>query len=147
MKHLFLLCFLCGSAFIQTDLWAAGKPMLANQSVAIELSQVHPQVLNRQVIKKQQRLERRVHFIQRIMAGSGENKVIGGALLALFLGGLGIHRVYLGGSGLLILGYIVTLGGIFGLLPLIDFIRIVSGGIDHYMGNDALFAAFQGMNS
>ena len=41
-------------------------------------------------------------------------------LLCFFLGGLGIHRFYLGQIGYGIL-YIFTLGGFFGLLPLIDF--------------------------
>lgn len=48
------------------------------------------------------------------------------ALLAFFLGVLGIHRFYVGkiGTGVLI---IVTLGGFFGLWPLIDFIVILVG--------------------
>lgn len=126
-------------------LQAAGKSMIVNQTGGLEVTQVRPQTLTPQNIKLHKRMERRVHAIQRMLEG-GENKVIGAALLAVFLGCLGIHRVYLGGSWLLILGYIITFGGIFGLLPLIDFIRIVAGGIDHYMGNNALFAAFQGMN-
>lgn len=47
-------------------------------------------------------------------------------LLCFFLGFLGIHRFYVGkvGTGILI---IVTLGGFFGLWPLIDFIMIAAG--------------------
>lgn len=146
MKNVFLLAVVIGTCLFSSSVWAAGKPMLTQSSVVINLSQVQSQPLNRKAVKIQQRLERRMHFMQRILGNSGENKVLGAALLALFLGGLGIHRVYLGGSGLLILGYIVTIGGLFGILPLIDFVRIITGGIDHYQGNNALFAAFQGMN-
>lgn len=146
MKNVFLLAVVIGTCLFSSSVWATGKPMLTQSSVVINLSQVQSQPLNRKAVKIQQRLERRMHFMQRILGNSGENKVLGAALLALFLGGLGIHRVYLGGSGLLILGYIVTIGGLFGILPLIDFVRIITGGIDHYQGNNALFAAFQGMN-
>lgn len=146
MKKVFLLVVVISACMFSSSLWAAGKPMLTQSAVVIEISQVQPQTLNRKAVKMQQRLERRMLVMQRILGNSGENKVLGAALLALFLGGLGIHRVYLGGSGLLILGYIVTFGGLFGILPIIDFVRIISGGIDHYQGNNALFAAFQGMN-
>jgi TM2 domain-containing membrane protein YozV len=48
------------------------------------------------------------------------------ALLVFFLGGLGIHRFYVGkvGTGILIL---VTIGGFFGIWPLIDFVVILLG--------------------
>ena len=75
------------------------------------------------------------------MAG-GEHNAFVAILLAFFLGGLGLHRVYLGGRPILILFYIITLGGIFGLLPLIDFIRLIIGHMDHYEGNDKFLAAF-----
>ncbi|MCB9269303.1 MAG: TM2 domain-containing protein [Lewinellaceae bacterium] len=74
---------------------------------------------------------------------TGENEIIVAVLLALFLGCLGIHRVYLGGSWLLILAYFFTFGGLFGILPLIDFIRLAAGGIDHYIDNNRFFAAFE----
>ena len=48
-------------------------------------------------------------------------------LLAFFLGGIGIHRFYLGkiGTGILM---IITLGGL-GIWALIDFIMAVSGAM------------------
>lgn len=48
------------------------------------------------------------------------------ALLAFFLGGLGVHRFYVGKiwTGILI---ILTIGGFFGIWVLIDFIRILMG--------------------
>jgi TM2 domain-containing membrane protein YozV len=48
------------------------------------------------------------------------------ALLAWFLGVLGVHRFYVGknGTGIAI---ILTIGGFFGIWPLIDFIMILLG--------------------
>jgi hypothetical protein len=48
----------------------------------------------------------------------------------------------MGSKPIMILWYILTIGGIFGLLPLIDLIRLLIGHGDHYDGNNSLFAAF-----
>ncbi len=47
-------------------------------------------------------------------------------LLCIFLGGLGIHRFYVGkvGTGILT---IITIAGFFGIWPLIDLILIAMG--------------------
>jgi TM2 domain-containing membrane protein YozV len=45
-------------------------------------------------------------------------------VLCFFLGGLGIHRFYLGYSGIGIL--MLFTGGVFGILWIIDFIRILT---------------------
>jgi TM2 domain-containing membrane protein YozV len=47
------------------------------------------------------------------------------ALLAFPLGVFGFHRMYLGTSSATPLLYIATLGGLFGVLPFIDFVLIV----------------------
>lgn len=47
-------------------------------------------------------------------------------LLALFLGHFGVHRIYLGTSANVPVVYSLTLGGGFGLLPLMDIIAIIS---------------------
>lgn len=65
------------------------------------------------------------------------------ALICLVIGWTGIHRVFLGGRPILILLYIITLGGIFGILPLIDFFRLLFGNVDHYRDNDDFLAAFK----
>lgn len=60
------------------------------------------------------------------------------ALLAFFLGGLGIHRFYVGkiGTGI---ATILTIGGFFGIWPLIDFIMILLGSFkdkqERYLAN------------
>lgn len=62
-------------------------------------------------------------------------------VLDFFLGGLGIHRFYLGTKTMTGIGYILTCGGIFGIVPLVDFIVLI---IDHddispYINNPKFF--------
>lgn len=59
--------------------------------------------------------------------GQSEKSYVAAILLCFFLGGLGIHRFYLGriGTGILM---ILTLGG-FGIWTIIDFVRIVIGSL------------------
>jgi TM2 domain-containing membrane protein YozV len=58
-------------------------------------------------------------------AASPKSRLVA-ALLAWFLGVLGVHRFYVGktGTGIAI---ILTIGGFFGIWPLIDFIMILVG--------------------
>jgi len=51
-------------------------------------------------------------------------------LLNFFLGGLGIHRLYLGTKPMTWIGYILTCGGIAGIVPLIDFIVLIINNDD-----------------
>lgn len=62
-------------------------------------------------------------------------------LLNLFLGGLGIHRLYLGTETLTWVGYILTCGGIFGIVPLIDLIVLIvhNDDISPYVDNPKFF--------
>ena len=50
--------------------------------------------------------------------------------LDFFLGGLGVHSVYLGTPPGIIAGYFFTCGGIFGILPLVDLIVLVINNED-----------------
>lgn len=63
--------------------------------------------------------------------------------LAWVIGWAGVHRVYLGGKGTLILLYIITCGGIFGVVPLVDWIVLLIGAINNdisqYVNNDSFF--------
>ncbi len=62
-------------------------------------------------------------------------------LLNFFLGGLGIHRLYLGTKTFTWVGYILTCGGIFGIVPLVDFIVLImhSDNISPYVDNTKFF--------
>ena len=55
-----------------------------------------------------------------------DKKMVTACLLCFFLGGLGIHRFYVGKAGTGIL-MILTLGGL-GIWIIIDFVMIVTGG-------------------
>ncbi len=70
-----------------------------------------------------------------------EKNALVAILLDFFLGGLAIHRVYLGGKPILILGYLITCGGIFGIVPLIDLIVLAINfdDISAYVGNNKFF--------
>lgn len=58
-------------------------------------------------------------------------------LLALFLGHFGVHRIYLGTEANVPVVYSLTLGGGFGLLPLLDIIAILSSkDISEFSGNN-----------
>lgn len=58
------------------------------------------------------------------------------ALICFFLGGLGIHRFMLGHTGIGVL--MLLTGGLFGILTLIDFIRILTGGLKMKDGRDLI---------
>ncbi len=63
-----------------------------------------------------------------------DKKMVTACLLCFFLGGLGIHRFYVGKAGTGIL-MILTLGGL-GIWVIIDFIMILTGGFKDSEGND-----------
>ncbi len=62
-------------------------------------------------------------------------------LLDFFFGGLGVHRFYLGTKTMTGIGYILTCGGIFGIVPLVDFIMLIVNfdDISDYVDNPAFF--------
>jgi TM2 domain-containing membrane protein YozV len=62
-------------------------------------------------------------------------------VLDFFLGGFGIHRFYLGTETLTGLGYIFTCGGIFGIVPLVDFVVLIidNKDISPYIDNPKFF--------
>lgn len=125
------------------------SPQSAITSVAAE--DASSTAMSAKALKKEQKKEARAQkraersakfmaWVSRVMAGDQQVVAV---ILAFFLGIFGIHRVYLGGSPLLIVLYIITVGGIFGIIPFIDFIRLLIGQVDHYEGNSNLFRAFQ----
>lgn len=62
-------------------------------------------------------------------------------ILNIFLGPLGIHRLYLGTKTLTWVGYILTCGGIFGIVPFIDFIILIinNDNLAPYIDNPQFF--------
>ena len=62
-------------------------------------------------------------------------------LLDLFLGGLGIHIIYLGTETFTWIGYILTCGGIGGIVPFIDLIVLIvhAGDVSEYVDNPKFF--------
>ena len=65
-------------------------------------------------------------------------------ILCFFLGGLGIHRLYMGTKTFTWVGYILTCGGIFGIVPFVDWILILirlvdDGNISDYVNNPKFF--------
>lgn len=69
-----------------------------------------------------------------------ENKRLVAALLTLSLGMLGVHRIYLGSKPWIPLVYLLTFGGGFFILPLIDLIAILTTpDIDKYVNNPRVF--------
>jgi TM2 domain-containing membrane protein YozV len=63
--------------------------------------------------------------------------------LAFVVGQLGIHRAYLGTKPMTWIGYILTCGGIFGIVPFVDWIVLLIGAIEQdisqYIDNPAFF--------
>jgi TM2 domain-containing membrane protein YozV len=72
---------------------------------------------------------------------SAEKDAVVAIILDFFLGGLGIHRFYLGTETMTGIGYILTCGGIFGIVPLVDFIVLIidNKDISKYVNNPKFF--------
>lgn len=65
-------------------------------------------------------------------------------LLCFFLGGFGIHRHYMGTAPWMWAAYTFTFGGIFGVVPFVDFIVMIvslvdDSGLGQYYGNRKFF--------
>lgn len=72
---------------------------------------------------------------------AGDKNFAVALVLNFFLGVLGIHRAYLGTKTFTWIGYILTCGGIFGIVPLIDFIVLIinNDDITPYIDNPKFF--------
>lgn len=70
-----------------------------------------------------------------------EKSPIVAIMLDFFIGGLGIHRFYLGTKPLTGIGYIITCGGFLGLMPLVDLIVLAVNynDISKYVDNPRFF--------
>lgn len=72
---------------------------------------------------------------------SSDKSFVAALLLDLFLGGLGIHRLYMGTATMTWIGYILTCGGIFGIVPFVDLIVLIvhNDDISEYVDNTKFF--------
>lgn len=75
------------------------------------------------------------------VVASKEKDAVVAIVLDFFLGGFGIHRFYLGTKTMTGIGYILTCGGIFGIVPLVDFIVLIidNKDISPYVNNPKFF--------
>ncbi len=68
-----------------------------------------------------------------------KHKKLKAILLGIFLGHFGVHRIYLGTKPNVPIAYSLTLGGGFGLLPLVDVIALLTApDISVYENNSKL---------
>ncbi len=81
-------------------------------------------------------------LLQLLRARQKKNKKVVAALLAFPFpfGIVGLHRIYLGCAPYVPVAYIGTLGGVFGVLPFIDFcVLLLDKDIDRYINNKKIF--------
>lgn len=64
------------------------------------------------------------------MSKAGGKSAIAAIVIDFFVGGLGIHRAYLGTKTFTWIGYILTCGGIGGIVPLVDLIVLIVNAKD-----------------
>lgn len=70
-----------------------------------------------------------------------QKDAVAAILLDFFLGGFGVHRFYLGTKTMTGIGYILTCGGIFGIVPFVDLIVLIvdNDDISPYIDNPKFF--------
>jgi hypothetical protein len=133
MKKLFVLALFC-SMFMSVGAFAStSKYRVDDSSVEAVFSASVLTVTN---------LESATTNVLALMPeGAGSKDALLAIVLDFFLGWIAIHRVYLGGTPLLILGYFITFGGIFFIVPLIDLIVLIINynNISKYINNNKFF--------
>jgi len=111
----------------------ANTPVIFKKEIKEETSSVKLKSISkgdRKALVKQTRNEIKASIKEikkETASSSGGKSQLTAVLLAFFLGALGIHRFYLGYTGIGII-QLLTLGG-FGIWALIDFIRILVGDL------------------
>ncbi|GAB3036506.1 TM2 domain-containing protein [Spirosoma pulveris] len=141
MKHLLILCLLTvatlttRAADLSADAYVINDQQveqLIAQSEDVSLAAVSTNLL------ESQQMTGNLAGPARIKASK---EFVPAILLNFFLGGLGIHRLYLGTQTLTWVGYILTCGGIFGVVPLVDFIVLImhNEDISPYVDNSKFF--------
>ena len=139
MKH---LVFLLLTIFTLSVAPQSAFAVIGTTNAATTTMTTTPTTFNKEGVKKVKKVSKFKMWVLKTMAKAADtdSRTLVAALLAFFLGGLGIHRVYLGSKPIMILFYIITFFGIFGILPLIDFIIILVDGTKKYEGSNKFFA-------
>ena len=133
MKKLFALALFCSMLVAVEGFASTSKYRIDDSSVEAVFSASMLTVTN---------LETTTNNVLAMMpAGAGSKDAILAIVLDVFLGWIAIHRVYMDGTPLLILGYFITFGGIFLIVPLIDLIVLIINynDISKYVGNNKFF--------
>lgn len=133
LQHIFILLFLLGLLHPATCTAEEDTPAI-NEFQVIELS---PDASMAQDV-----MERPSPLWQIFKKRQMQNKKITAALLAFPFpfGIVGLHRIYLGCAPYVPVVYIASLGGAFGLLPLLDcVVLLASKDITPYVNNKMVF--------
>lgn len=131
MRRIF--CFFC-LALLQNSYFGTNELILKNDT----LSYIQPLRISSQNAENLLYQEKPNPILHLFKLKQQKNKKIIAALLAFPFpfGIVGLHRIYMGTSPHVPVVYIGTLGGIFGILPFIDFCVIVlDKNIDRYIEN------------
>lgn len=109
---------------------------MANSTYYVDDSQVESLLENSEQVNP---FENGADMAQLMSRQAADPNVWVACVIDFFLGGIAIHRLYLGGTWVLVLGYLFTFFGIFGLLPLGDLIALIinSDDISKYVGSNA----------
>lgn len=128
-RLLFVICCLVASTLFANNKLAtiyyldSASTIIYSEQISVDEKKPNPIF---QVFRKKQKL----------------NKRIASAVLAFPFpfGMVGLHRIYLGTKPHVPVAYIASLGGVFGILPLIDFCAITFGkNFDTYRDNGKVF--------
>jgi TM2 domain-containing membrane protein YozV len=147
MKKMFFLLALLFSVTVAQNAFAAGitpstegTTITASTEPTKDAAKVSAKT-NKVKFFSKENLNKQLAIVKNHKAG--DNYILA-IILCAFLGTMGIHRV-ITGTPISILWYLLTLGGIFGIVPLIDFIMmLIDGNTTRFEGNSSLFACFGG---
>ncbi len=128
--------------FLTSNLFSENKSVSlyvvdsAQNIIYTEIIDISSETNNEQFFKKPNPILQLFKKKQRL------NKKITAAVLAFPFpfGIVGLHRIYLGTKPYVPVAYIASLGGVFGILPFIDFCTISFGkDFEHYRDNGKVF--------
>ena len=118
MRKLTLL-MLVAAFTIMFNLNAKASSYIANDNLIDEMFSMAPETVNASLSNFAL-----TGFSSSAVTSSDDTAIVA-ILLDIFLGGLGIHRLYLGTEILTVIAYPLTCGGIFGVVPFVDFIVLI----------------------